>query len=79
MDFTSKVDLLNPDGTLARVDTVTINHPVSFDGVRIFQFGFGWAPVVTITEGGATIYHGPVVMGPVTDPPGLALNSPRSG
>ena len=63
MDFTSKVDLLNPDGTLARADTVTINHPVSFDGVRIFQFGFGWAPVVTITEGGATIYHGPVVMG----------------
>ena len=28
MDFTSKVDLLNPDGTLARADTVTINHPV---------------------------------------------------
>jgi cytochrome c biogenesis protein len=79
MDFTSKVDLLNPDGTLARADTVTINHPVSFDGVRIFQFGFGWAPVVTITEGGATIYHGPVVMGQDAEPGDNPLTVPWVG
>ena len=79
MDFTSKVDLLNPDGTLARADTVTINHPVSFDGVRIFQFGFGWAPVVTITEGGATIYHGPVVMGQDAQPGDNPLTVPWVG
>jgi cytochrome c biogenesis protein len=79
MDFTSKVDLLNPDGTLARADTVTINHPVSFDGVRIFQFGFGWAPVVTITERGATIYHGPVVMGQDAQPGDNPLTVPWVG
>ncbi len=79
MDFTSKVDLLNPDGTLARADTVTINHPVSFDGVRIFQFGFGWAPVVTITEEGATIYHGPVVMGQDAQPGDNPLTVPWVG
>jgi cytochrome c biogenesis protein len=79
MDFTSKVDLLNPDGTLARADTVTINHPVSFDGVRIFQFGFGWAPVVTITEGGATIYHGRVVMGQDAQPGDNPLTVPWVG
>ncbi len=79
MDFTSKVDLLNPDGTLARADTVTINHPVSFDGVRIFQFGFGWAPVVSITEGGATIYHGPVVMGQDAQPGDNPLTVPWVG
>ncbi|HVD67134.1 MAG TPA: cytochrome c biogenesis protein ResB [Actinomycetota bacterium] len=79
MDFTSKVDLLNPDGTLARADTVTINHPVSFDGVRIFQFGFGWAPVVTITDGGATIYHGPVVMGQDAQPADNPLTVPWVG
>jgi cytochrome c biogenesis protein len=79
MDFTSKVDLLNPDGTLARADTVTINHPVSFDGVRIFQFGFGWAPVVTITEGGAAIYHGPVVMGQDARPGDNPLTVPWVG
>jgi len=79
MDFTSKVDLLSPDGTLARADTVTINHPVSFDGVRIFQFGFGWAPVVTITDGGATIYHGPVVMGQDAQPGDNPLTVPWVG
>jgi cytochrome c biogenesis protein len=63
MDFTSKVELIDPDGAPARQDVVTINHPVSFDGVRIFQYGFGWAPVVTVRDHGRTIYDGPVVMG----------------
>jgi len=79
MDFTSKVELLNPGGTLARTDTVTINHPVSFDGVRIFQFGFGWAPVVTITDRGATILHGPVVMGQNAQPGDNPLTVPWIG
>ena len=79
MDFTSKIELINPDGTPARPDTVTINHPVSFDGVRIFQFGFGWAPVVTITEGGATSYHGPVVMGQNAQPGDNPLTVPWIG
>jgi cytochrome c biogenesis protein len=79
MDFTSKVELLNPDGTLARTDSVTINHPVSFDGVRIFQFGFGWAPVVTITDRGAAIFHGPVVMGQNTQPGDNPLTVPWIG
>ena len=79
MDFTSKVELLNPDGTLARTDTVTINHPVSFDGVRIFQFGFGWAPVLTISDEGATIFHGPVVMGQNAQPGDNPLTVPWIG
>jgi len=79
MDFTSKVELLNPNGTLARTDSVTINHPVSFDGVRIFQFGFGWAPVVTITDRGAAIFHGPVVMGQNAQPGDNPLTVPWIG
>jgi cytochrome c biogenesis protein len=63
MDFTSKVQLLNPDGTLAREDSVSVNHPVSFGGVRIFQYGFGWAPVVTIRDGDRVLFDGPIVMG----------------
>jgi cytochrome c biogenesis protein len=63
MDFTSKVELINPDGTPARQDVVTINHPVSFGGVRIFQYGFGWAPIVTIRDHGQVLADGPVVMG----------------
>ncbi len=79
MDFTSKVELLEPDGTLARSDTVTINHPVSFDGVRIFQFGFGWAPVVTIVDRGTTIFRGPVVMGQNAQPGDNPLTVPWIG
>src|SRR6266516_802652 len=79
MDFTSKVELIAPDGTPARQDMVTINHPVSFDGVRIFQFGFGWAPVVTITDRGTTIFHGPVVMGQNAQPGDNPLTVPWIG
>jgi cytochrome c biogenesis protein len=63
MDFSSQVELIAPDGTPVRQDEVTINHPVSFDGVRIFQYGFGWAPAVTIRDQGRTLYDGPLVMG----------------
>src|SRR5947208_520609 len=79
MDFTSKVELFNPDGSLARTDSVTINHPVSFDGARIFQFGFGWAPVLTISDGGSTIFHGPVVMGQNAQPGDNPLTVPWIG
>jgi len=79
MDFTSKVELLDPDGTLARTDSITINHPVSFDGVRIFQFGFGWAPVVTISDRGVAIFHGPVVMGQNAQPGDNPLTVPWIG
>jgi cytochrome c biogenesis protein len=79
MDFTSQVELLNPDGSLARNDSVSINHPVSFGGVRIFQYGFGWAPVVTIRDGGRVLYHGPVVMGQNAPKDVNALTVPWEG
>jgi cytochrome c biogenesis protein len=63
MDFSSTVELIDPDGAAVRQDVVTINHPVSFGGVRIFQYGFGWAPVITVHDQGRTLYHGPIVMG----------------
>ena len=33
-----------PDGETAD-ETVRINHPVVFNGIRIYQFGFGWAAI----------------------------------
>lgn len=62
MDFRSVVRLAAPDGTTADA-TVSINHPVSFNGIRIHQFGFGWAAVVRIEQGARVLYDGPVVMG----------------
>jgi cytochrome c biogenesis protein len=67
--FVSHVDLLNPDGAFARTADVSINHPANFDGLRIFQFAFGWAPVVEVRQGGRVLYSGPVLTTTTPDPP----------
>ncbi|HTG47565.1 MAG TPA: cytochrome c biogenesis protein ResB [Actinomycetota bacterium] len=79
MDFTSEVELLDPDGTPVRRDDVRINHPVLFDGLRIFQYGFGWAPVVTVRDRTTTLSDGPVVMVQDAGPDGNQLAAPGEG
>src|SRR3954454_900694 len=44
MDFRSELTLSASDGASEQAD-VRINHPVVFNGIRIFHFGFGWAPM----------------------------------
>ena len=63
MDFQSRIRLLNPDGSFAREADVRINHPAVFNGIRIYQYGFGWAAVVRVAEGARVLFDGPVVMG----------------
>jgi len=62
MDFTSQVHLERPDGQAADA-TVRINHPVVFNGIRIYQYGFGWAADVSIHRGSRVVYDGAVVLG----------------
>src|SRR6476619_2247432 len=47
MDFSSELTLSAPDGSSEQTD-VRINHPAVFNGIRIYQFGFGWAPIVEV-------------------------------
>ena len=47
IDFVSRVRFLDREGRPAGVEEIRVNHPASRDGLRIFQEGFGWAPVVT--------------------------------
>ncbi|MDQ1632724.1 MAG: cytochrome c biosis protein, partial [Frankiaceae bacterium] len=61
MDFVSKVTLSAADGTSLGTADVRVNHPAEVEGLRIFQYGFGWAPVITIGDGDRTLYDGPVV------------------
>jgi cytochrome c biogenesis protein len=61
MDFVSKVALSDADGTSLGTADVRVNHPAEVEGLRIFQYGFGWAPVITIADGDRTLYDGPVV------------------
>jgi cytochrome c biogenesis protein len=72
MDFTSHVQLLDRDGNVVRDVDIRVNHPAHFAGLRIFQYGFGWAAVVNVHRGSRTIASGPVVLGQDTAPKGVS-------
>jgi cytochrome c biogenesis protein len=55
MDFQSEVRLTSADGTETRTEVIRVNHPAVFAGVRFFQFGFGWAPVVEVLRDGEPV------------------------
>ena len=71
MDFVSHVDLLNPDGSFAQRADVRVNHPASIDGLDIYQYGFGWAPVVEAREDGRLIASAPITFVQDTAPAGV--------
>ncbi len=71
LDFVSGVDLLDPQGRLVRSTDIRVNHPASFDGLRIFQYGFGWAPDVELREGDRVLWSGPVLFTQDPPPPGV--------
>ena len=79
MDFSSEVELYDADGNPVRKDVVKINHPLGFDGLRIFQYGFGWAPVVTVRDHGHVLSDGPIVMVQNPGPDGNQLTAPGEG
>jgi cytochrome c biogenesis protein len=80
MDFVSRVALQDPDGNAVETVDVRVNHPVSFDGVRIFQYGFGWAPKLTVAQNGRAVATAPVVSGQETAPDGVSqLAMPWNG
>lgn len=62
MDFVSRVDLLDPDGSVIRREDIRVNHPARIEGLWIHQSSFGWAPVIEVTDGGEVAASGPVVM-----------------
>ena len=80
MDFVSTVKLLDPSGAVADTTQIRVNHPAHFQGMDIFQYGFGWAPVVQIRQAGKVIASGPVAMGQDAPPEGVpALALPWNG
>jgi cytochrome c biogenesis protein len=79
MDFSSDVHLATPDGSQTAEETVQINHPVVFNGIRIYQFGFGWAAMVRVQEGSRVLYDGSVVLGQQSTPGENPLAQPWVG
>ena len=71
MDFVSHVDLLDPQGNVVKQADIRVNEPASIDGVEFFQYGFGWAPVVEIRQGGDLIASEPITFVQDTAPEGV--------
>ena len=71
MDFVSEVDLLEPDGSMLREESIRVNHPARVEGLWIYQSSFGWAPVVQVTVDGEVVSSGPVVMDRDAAPEGV--------
>jgi cytochrome c biogenesis protein len=63
-DFVSRVEVIDAE---AGVREIRVNHPLSVEGVKLFQQGYGWAPVIEVRRDGRLVAGGPVVF--VTDTP----------
>jgi cytochrome c biogenesis protein len=60
-DFVTRAQLLDPAGEPVRTVDIRVNHPAEIDGVKFYQFGYGWAPVIRVEHDGVPIFNGPVV------------------
>jgi len=71
IDFVSRVRFLDADGRPVHVEDIRVNHPASRGGLRIFQEGFGWAPVVTAAVDGEPMWSTPIEMSRDDAPEGV--------
>lgn len=71
-DFVTRAELFEADGTPAKTVDIRVNHPAELDGVKIYQFGFGWAPVIRVQKDGETLASGPVVCTQGAPPEGVS-------
>ena len=80
-EYASRLRAVGAHGDVQR-QKVAVNHPLTVDGVRVFQSDYGYAPVLKVTgPAGAALYDGPVQL--LRDPASeissgaLKLPSPR--
>jgi cytochrome c biogenesis protein len=71
-DFVTHADLYDANGTYVKTVDIRVNHPAEIDGVKFYQFGYGWAPVIDVRQDGETIASGPVVCTQGPPPEGVA-------
>lgn len=58
--FVSKVRLFQDDRQV-RADTIVVNSPLTYRGVRVYQLSWGWAPDILVRQNGKVLYDGPTV------------------
>lgn len=67
-DFVSHVTLLDDRGEELGPRDVRVNGPLGHDGVKLYQLGYGWAPVLEVRFEGRILANEPVVF--ITRSPG---------
>lgn len=65
-DFVSRVEVLE-GGRVVRREEIRVNEPLEHQGVKLYQLGYGWAPLIEVRRHGDLLTSGPVVF--VTDDP----------
>ena len=71
-DFVTHAELYDANGAFLRTVDIRVNHPAEIEGVKVYQFGYGWAPVVDAREDGVPIASGPVVCTQGPPPQGVS-------
>ncbi len=77
-DFSSQITVTAADGTVQQ-QRVAVNHPLTVDGVQVFQADYGYAPVLRATgPDGRVLHDGPVrtLRDPATELSNGALELP---
>ncbi len=63
--FRAEITVTGPDGK-TEPRAIEVNHPLQFNGTKVFLTGNGYAPRVTIRDGrGRTVFSGPAVFLPL--------------
>ncbi|MGH2658844.1 MAG: cytochrome c biogenesis protein ResB [Actinomycetota bacterium] len=60
-DFVTRAELYGPNGDIVRSVDIRVNHPAGVGGVKFYQFGYGWAPVIEVEKDGEPLASAPVV------------------
>lgn len=60
-DFVTRATISEADGSGTRDVEIRVNEPAEIDGVRYYQFGYGWAPVVEARSDGELVASDPIV------------------
>ncbi|HUH06940.1 MAG TPA: cytochrome c biogenesis protein ResB [Egibacteraceae bacterium] len=65
-DFVSTVTVIE-DGQEVRTAAVRVNHPLTHDGMKLYQARFGMAPRIVVRAGERVLYDEPVMLAETTN------------
>ncbi|HWL91005.1 MAG TPA: cytochrome c biogenesis protein ResB, partial [Actinomycetota bacterium] len=71
IDFVSRVRFLDREGRPTGTREIRVNHPAEVEGLRFFQEGFGWSPVVDVRLDGQRLWSSPIEMARDDPPEGV--------